>query len=186
MRDGWDGVHGCVRLFGGWGSKRWAKKGQAAHLGMEPLGPAARSAASTHRRSARPPASLSAASLRPSVRPLLVMPTARMPGSWLSCPVSSTRSADGAQACVQVCVQVYTRVQAREGEAARQGRSLGARAGVRGERRATSGDSRRGSALKPTWPQRRLPTRQPDLVHAPGHKQARLQANSTVAGAAAA
>ena len=41
------------------------------------------------------PASLSAASLRPSMSPLLVMPTARTPGSALSCAVSSTKSARG-------------------------------------------------------------------------------------------
>lgn len=39
-----------------------------------------------------PPASLSASSLRPSVSPLLVRPTALMPGRLLSRLVSSTRS----------------------------------------------------------------------------------------------
>lgn len=43
-------------------------------------------------RDKHPPASLSASSLRPSVSPLLVMPTALTPGRLLSRLVSSTRS----------------------------------------------------------------------------------------------
>ena len=50
-----------------------------------------------------PPASLSCCSLRPSVSPLLVRPTARTPGSALRRDVSSTKSA----VCVCVCGCVW-------------------------------------------------------------------------------